>query len=335
MRALPGTGVEPTVPLAAHDEPAGHASPSGPSGPSGRPDAFAEALRAALAARGLALDRVRAHLVAAGHEMSVATLSYWQTGRSAPVRRASIDAIGTLEVILRAERGSLARALLESQAARRALVDPPEVRVPDHTGWLSQSSGAEAADAIVAEMGLTWDGDVDRVVQHDLLVMGADRRPVRHTTRDVVVSRGPGVDRVVMARIGGEAGRLAVVTGRLGCRLGRSRVLPAHLVTVAELLLERPVPEGSAHVMEHEVRLIGGEAAMDWFSRAYLSDTREGLIRIEFRPDDLPETVELYMGPFTAEPRYERTALRGSTLVVARQDFPPSQISVRWSWPGR
>lgn len=301
--------------------------------PDGPANAFADALRSAVAARGLALDRIRAHLVAAGHDLSIATLSYWQTGRSAPVRRSSIEAIGTLEVILRAPRGSLARALLEMQSARRALTEPsPEVQVPDHPGWLAHSTGAEAADAMIAGLGLTLDGDIDRVLQHDLLVMGADRRPVRHTTRDVVIARAPGVDRVVTTRLGGEAGRLALVTGRLGCRLGRSRVLPTHPVTVAELLLERPVPEGAAHVMEHDVHLVGGVLPMSWFSRAYLSHTQEGVIRVQFRRDDLPDRVGVYIGPLTSTPQFRPAPLRDGTLTVARQDFPPSQISLRWSW---
>lgn len=353
MTEIPGTG-DTRRPDTEHQRRSGpgdprppDATPSGaepvdlatlPSGPMDWPPdpatAFAEALRAAVAERGLALDRIRAHLLAAGHEVSIATLSYWQTGRSAPVRRSSIEAIGALEVILRVPRGRLARALLDSQAARRALADPAtELNIPDHTGWLSQSSGAEAADAVIAEMGLTWDADVDRLVQHDVLVMGADRRPQRHTTRDIIIARAPHVDRVVMARHGGEPGRLALVTGGLGCRLGRSRVLPAHLVTVSELLLERPLHCGALHVMEHDVRLVGGERPMDWFSRAYLSHTQEGVIRIQFRADDLPTEIGVFVGGFTAEPRYEPASLCGTTLVVARHDFPPGQMSLRWTWP--
>lgn len=295
--------------------------------------AFADALRTAVTDRGLALDRIRAHLLKAGHDLSIATLSYWQTGRSAPVRRSSMEAIGALEVVLRVPRGSLARALLESQAARRALTEPAApVSVPDHTGWLAHSSGAEAAEAMVADLGLTLDADVDRVLQHDLIVMGPDRRPAQHTTRDVVVARAPNVDRVVTVRIGGETGRLALVTGGLGCRLGRSRVLPAHRVMVAELLLETPVPEGAAYVMEHDIRLVGGERPVDWFSRAYLNRTKEAVIRIQFRPDDLPRDPELYVGPFTATPDYRPVPLRDTSIVIAIQDADPCQIALRWAW---
>ena len=42
----------------------------------GRDREFADALRDAVEARGLSLERIRAHLLAYGHDVSVATLSY-------------------------------------------------------------------------------------------------------------------------------------------------------------------------------------------------------------------------------------------------------------------
>lgn len=42
---------------------------------------FADRLAEALQTRKLSLNRVRAHLKAMGHDVSVASLSYWSTGR--------------------------------------------------------------------------------------------------------------------------------------------------------------------------------------------------------------------------------------------------------------
>jgi len=51
---------------------------------------FDAALRAAIRARGLSLDRLREHLRARGVTVTTATLSYWQSGRSRPERRDSV-----------------------------------------------------------------------------------------------------------------------------------------------------------------------------------------------------------------------------------------------------
>ena len=45
---------------------------------------FAEALRQAIARRGLALNRIRTHLADRGLHVGVATLSTWQSGRRIP-----------------------------------------------------------------------------------------------------------------------------------------------------------------------------------------------------------------------------------------------------------
>ena len=53
-------------------------------------DGFATALRAAVQARGLGLERIQERLRAEGVAVSLATLSYWQSGRSRPARRESL-----------------------------------------------------------------------------------------------------------------------------------------------------------------------------------------------------------------------------------------------------
>ncbi|UUZ58482.1 hypothetical protein [Nocardioides sp. B-3] len=69
---------------------------------------FADELRRAIDRRGLGLERIRDHLDQRGVSVSVATLSYWQSGRSLPGRKASIAAIPHLEEVLALDRGSLA-----------------------------------------------------------------------------------------------------------------------------------------------------------------------------------------------------------------------------------
>ena len=70
---------------------------------------FADVLRTAIEVRGLGLERIRDRLDAQGISLSVATLSYWQSGRSQPGRKQSIAALPHLEQLLALDQGSLQR----------------------------------------------------------------------------------------------------------------------------------------------------------------------------------------------------------------------------------
>ncbi|RZQ63330.1 transcriptional regulator [Amycolatopsis suaedae] len=83
---------------------------------------FAAALRAAIRARGLGLERIRYRLRAQGVPVSLATLSYWQSGRCQPERPGSIAALRCLEQLLEVPPGSLVRLLGPPRRAHRAAV---------------------------------------------------------------------------------------------------------------------------------------------------------------------------------------------------------------------
>src|SRR5881227_4086770 len=83
---------------------------------------FHVALRAAIAARGLPLQRVQHHLSRYGVKVGVTSLSYWQQGARRPQRPESLRAVRALEEILQLPEESLIRLLAESDdpaAARR------------------------------------------------------------------------------------------------------------------------------------------------------------------------------------------------------------------------
>ncbi|TDC68141.1 XRE family transcriptional regulator, partial [Actinomadura sp. GC306] len=69
---------------------------------------FAGALRQAIQASGLTLERIRHRLCRRGLTVSVATLSYWQRGRSRPRSR---DVVVALEEILQVPPGTLTELL--------------------------------------------------------------------------------------------------------------------------------------------------------------------------------------------------------------------------------
>src|ERR1700716_1094763 len=87
---------------------------------------FPAALRAAIQASRLSLDRVQHRLATRGTTISVATLSYWQSGRRRPERPESLHALRHLEAVLRVPPNALT-----------ALLGPPRPRGRRrHTGRL-------------------------------------------------------------------------------------------------------------------------------------------------------------------------------------------------------
>src|SRR3989442_8044626 len=72
---------------------------------------FHIALRAAIAARGLPLQRVQHHLSRYGVKVGVTSLSYWQQGARRPQRPESLRAVRALEEILQLPEESLIRLL--------------------------------------------------------------------------------------------------------------------------------------------------------------------------------------------------------------------------------
>jgi hypothetical protein len=95
---------------------------------------FPAALRAAIGASGLSLDRIRHSLARHGLSVSVPTLSLWQSGRRRPERAESLRVIAGLERLLELPSGSLG-----------TLLGPPKSRGArgGHLVTLSQHDRAE------------------------------------------------------------------------------------------------------------------------------------------------------------------------------------------------
>ncbi|MFE6461507.1 hypothetical protein ACFVP0_29105, partial [Streptomyces cinereoruber] len=93
------------------------------------PDAmFAAVFKEALRRRGLPLDRVRDHLESYGITLSLATLSYWQSGRSLPEKPQSLRAVDVLEPFLGLPRGALRSLLRRRPRGWVPQHDPAAVR---------------------------------------------------------------------------------------------------------------------------------------------------------------------------------------------------------------
>ena len=284
---------------------------------------FAEALREAIEARGLSLDRVRAHLVSYGHDVSIATLSYWQTGRSLPVRKASVQALGALEVVLRVPRGSLA-AKLPTQRIRRRDTPPPLHRGP--------ALRLGVAHAIADQLGLAWSDGFHRITQHDRLTVDADRRIATQVVSDLIVSDRDGFNRYLVGYSSDEVGVSLEIEPLEGCRVGRVIRDPRLTLTVAELILPQSLRAGEPWQVRHEVRTVGGARHVDAWRRVYLTRLREASVEVTFPSEDPPLHVGVYVGPDVEDAVYSPTELTSPSLLVHRSDHGPGTIAVRWDW---
>lgn len=288
-------------------------------------EAFAAALREAIAARGLSLERLRAHLAQRGHHVSVATLSYWQTARSRPDRAASLAALSSLEEILNVERGSLSSKLPPRR--RRSTVPFLPNPHPERTG---PGYGATLA-SVVEQLGLSWDDGLTRISVHDIVDVGEGGYARTMLARELLVAQRTTVNRFPIWAQRDDMDTEYEVSGRRNCTVGAVVPVEGAPVAVVELILSRPLPPGHAMTVEYAAVLTGGTTPMTQHLRSCRAQVRELHMEIRFAADTLPRSAEQFM--IVGEKR--RTSpllLKGPILDVRHSDFGPGVAGIEWVW---
>ena len=210
---------------------------------------FAAAVRAAVAARGLSLRELDARLVDTYPQLasSVATLSAWQTGTSAPPRTPSgRDRVLALERCLGLPAGDLALLVPGSGAVLPAR--PP-----------ARSAALGARHARLAHLLTTMSGpqQVLPVALAEEVRLGAGHRPVAARITLDVRAAHDGVDRFWFVD-GGDPRSAPAVTPAVGCRRGREVCEPGPVrgarLHAAELVLDRRLARGERYALSFLVR---------------------------------------------------------------------------------
>lgn len=280
---------------------------------------FAAALRAAIQARGLSLDRVRYHLIQRGHELSVATISYWQSGRSRPERASSIAAIAALEEILGVEPGALSGKLPARRRGTSA----------------SGQSPAEAADAylpyvhdLLGRLGLTWDQGLTPISVHDQVVVDAQGRETTRDVKQLFVAERDGVDHYWVYF---QAPTLPVVQGLRNCHVSAVENMPELGIVVAQLRLNRSLAKGESVLVEHRAAPATPEPSDRTVERAFLGQVRSAHTEVLFDPACLPLAAERFIMVDGVE-RVEPVVIVGRSVHALVLDFGPGLYGVRWEW---
>ncbi|MFD9896122.1 hypothetical protein ACFWY9_42810 [Amycolatopsis sp. NPDC059027] len=297
----------------------------------GERTAFAIALRNAIAASGLSLDRVQARLRARGATVSVTALSYWQSGKRQPERQGSLSAVRVLEDILGVPAGSLL-----------GLLPPPRPR----GGARRQTSGAEPLtftretlqpllERVGAPHALDRQHQLKLVGLHDQCEIAEDGGQRAVTARAVFQAGADGQDRwlLVYAQGNPEAGPPALHAVR-NCRVGRAEVDETHGLTVAELIFDRPIDRGETHLIEYSLINAGPPypECQNTYYREFRRPVREYLLEVRFAPGTAPERCWQYSreGGEGALARRRLKLDGGDGVHAVALDFGPGIFGIDW-----
>ncbi|MEV5967975.1 XRE family transcriptional regulator [Kribbella sp. NPDC051952] len=292
----------------------------------GEPE-FADVLRAAIQARGLGLERIRERLLANGVSVSLATLSYWQSGRSQPERRDSRAAVELLEAVLELPAGTLSASLGPPRRRGRWLSTVPNR--PDVAAFWPRPDAVEAA---VSEVDLRWDERLTRISQHDRVFIGPDRGERSYHSRQVLRAEADGPDRwVVIMHLDEHDRALPVIRPLRHCRLGRTVRRPADGLLVAELLFDRPLRKGETVITEHELVNVAPYPPATNYERKFRLPVREFVLEICFDPARLPVTCTAFSQLDDAD-EVARTVDVDDEVHGVVLNFGPGRYGFRWSW---
>jgi transcriptional regulator with XRE-family HTH domain len=230
------------------------------------PDPFQTALRAAIAASGLPLDRIRYRLKLRDISVSVPTLSNWQSGRRRPERPESLRALAELE-----------RVLDLPPSALRSLLGPPRARartLPPAPRTLAAAWGD--AD-LLSTVDIRSDGKLTRLSHHDMVRVAG--RVTQVSTWQVLRAREDGADRWIAVWDG-----LADIVPERHCRPGRRK--SAKGLTVAELVFDRPLARGETTIIEYQTECHDSNGVL----RRFHAPTRDYVLEATFDPATPPGT---------------------------------------------
>ncbi|HEV2779660.1 MAG TPA: hypothetical protein VGX25_09695 [Actinophytocola sp.] len=295
-------------------------------------DAFPTALRAAIQASGLSLDRIQYRLRSRGVSVSVTALSYWQSGRRRPERAESLAALGHLESVLGVAPGSLMALLGPPRPRGRA--NRESNRLPIESLWTK----SEQVSNLLKRIDFTTEAALTRISQQDVMELAVDQGEKKISVRQVLRAERDGAERTLVVYDLERPGRpFPEITAVQSCRIGKVAQDPASGLIAAEILLEQPLHRGETVILDYALTHPGPPFSRgdDSYCRKFTTPVREFVLELRFDPRMLPRYCEQY----TTDPDNQITSRRrveinadGHGHAVAL-DFGPGIFCVRWEWP--
>jgi hypothetical protein len=291
---------------------------------------FHVALRAAIAARGLPLQRVQHHLSRHGVKVGVTSLSYWQQGARRPQRPESLRAVRALEEILQLPDESLIRLL--AQADQR----PATGRRPGRS-YRSLTEATAALDRLRAELGRSLDGGLHTLGHHECVRIGARRELVAREAHHIVRAHRDGVDRLLAVHHGDPGCSPADIRVRAleNCRLGRIRWDQDTGVLVAELLFGTRLRSGDTFLFRYGIEDGTAGTSREYLRRFDLPGGQYAL-QVRFDAAALPVRCHRFTQHSPAAPRGGRQELSPTgphhCVHVVEPRIRPGIVGIAWEW---
>ncbi|MFJ1970590.1 hypothetical protein ACIO93_18135 [Streptomyces sp. NPDC087903] len=291
---------------------------------------FHVALRAAIAARGLPLQRVQHHLSRYGVKVGVTSLSYWQQGARRPQRPESLRAVRALEEILQLPDESLIRLLAESD--ERSVAQPPAAR-----SYRSLVAASGVLEQLLAELDSQADSGLLTLGHHERVRIGAHRELTSRESHHIVRAHRDGVDRFVAVHHGdpGCAPERMSVHALENCRTGRVRLHHDTGVLVAELLFDTRLRAGDTFLFRYAVE--DGTAGMSReYVRGFGSAGGQYALQVRFDERALPVRCHRFAQHSAAAPRSGRQELaltgRHHSVHLVEPRVRSGIVGIGWDW---
>ncbi|MEW2632206.1 hypothetical protein AB0903_11220 [Streptomyces sp. NPDC048389] len=292
---------------------------------------FHLALRAALAVRGLPLQRVQHHLAHRGIKVGVTSLSYWQQGARRPQRPESLRAVRALEEVLCLPGNSLVRLLG---------TDDREDGRDERERSCGHADRSRAVERLVAGLGpaVPADGGLHTVGHHERVRIGARGQLLGRDSQHVVRVHRDGVDRYLAVHHGdpGCDPSAVEVTARENCRTGRVRRDRASGIVAVELLFDTRLRVGDTYVFGYGFEDGTGGPSTE-YARGF--DSAGGQYMLQVRFDEgapLPVRCRRLSRSITGVPRGPRTELtlsgRHRTVHLVEQGVRRGTLGIGWDW---
>jgi hypothetical protein len=290
---------------------------------------FHVALRAAIAARGLPLQRVQHHLSRYGVRVGVTSLSYWQQGARRPQRPESLRAVRALEEILQLPDESLIRLLAES--------DERSARRTAGRSYRSLVEATDVLDRLLAELGAQLDGGLHMLGHHERVRIGARRELAGRESHHIVRAHQDGVDRFVAVHHGdpGCAPDRMTVHALDNCRTGRVRWDRETGVLVAELLFDTRLRAGDTFLFRYAVE-DGTAGASREYARGFGPAGGQYALQVRFDERALPVRCHRFAQHSAAAPRSGRQELaltgRHHSVHLVEPRVRSGIVGIAWDW---
>jgi hypothetical protein len=278
---------------------------------------FASTLREALDRRKISLRSIRRRLMDRGYDISISTLSFWQSGARRPERAASIDIIRELEELLYLDDGALSDTLGPSRRVGRS-----RQRTYAELIELTREEGDEEPDPDLLErsgaVGVYFD---------------ADGTTARSVNRTLWQARRDGAQEATVHYYSRELSKLTElnIKGTIGCDLIDAVIDAERLLLRATLRLRVPLSQGELALTERRSLVPPGLEPQDGTTVVARRRQAELLLYAVFDPRRLPTRCRVIVEE-DGETRTHAVPLNGDCVSHAEFNFGPGVITLEWDW---